>query len=112
MLGFHNRHSSGEEINDALHIRVVDGAFHPDEIHAVAGQPVQVTFHREDPSPCAEQVVFPALAREQALPVGRDVTIELTPEAPGESEFTCGMGMLHGRLIVTAPDETSTAGCH
>jgi plastocyanin domain-containing protein len=33
------------------------------------------------------------------LPAGELVTIELTPEAPGEYEFSCQMGMLRGRLI-------------
>lgn len=111
MFSVRNRQSSNEASGDSLRIRVADGAFDPDEIHAVAGRTLQVTFHREDRSACTERVVFPALVREQELPLGRDVTVELTPQAPGESEFTCGMGMLHGRLIVTAPAETSTAGC-
>lgn len=109
MLGFRN---SREANSDETRIRVADGAFHPAEIHAIAGRPTLVTFHREDPSACVERVVFPSLALDQELALGRDVTVELTPQAPGESEFSCGMGMLHGRLIVTESEETATAGCH
>lgn len=35
------------------------------------------------------------------LPPHEDVTVELVPELAGEYEFTCQMGMLRGRLIVT-----------
>ena len=33
------------------------------------------------------------------LPAGERTAIELTPPAPGTYEFTCGMGMLRGRLV-------------
>lgn len=28
------------------------------------------------------------------------VPVEFTPERPGEYEFTCGMGMLRGKVVV------------
>ena len=34
------------------------------------------------------------------LPAYQDVTIELIPERTGVHEFTCQLGLLHGRLIV------------
>ena len=34
------------------------------------------------------------------LPLFERTTIELSPNQTGRFEFTCGMGMLHGTLIV------------
>lgn len=112
MFSFLTRRPGGQASGDSVRISVARGAFDPSEIHAVAGHSVRITFHRDDPSACAERVVFPALALERRLPLDRDVTVELTPEKPGEIQFACGMGMLHGRLIVAAPEHATTAGCH
>lgn len=82
-------------------IRVrVRGGYDPDTIHAEAGVPLRVVFRREESSACSEQVVFPALGKSAMLPRGEDVAVDLVPEEPGEYEFTCAMGLLHGRLVV------------
>lgn len=78
----------------------VRGGYVPDTIHAQAGVPLRLVFRREETSPCSEQVVFPAFGKSVTLPPGEQVAVELLPEVPGEYEFTCAMGMLHGRLII------------
>lgn len=78
----------------------VRGGYHPDTIYARVGEPLRLTFRREETAACSERVVFPDLGRSAMLPAYQDVTIELTPEHAGVHEFTCQMGMLHGRLIV------------
>lgn len=83
----------------AVRVRVRSG-YHPDTVHAHAGEPLELTFRREESASCSERVVFPAFGRSAMLPPYRDVTIELIPEHAGEYEFTCEMGMLRGRLIV------------
>ena len=79
---------------------VVDGGYRPDTLVTVAGEPVRLVFHRNDASPCTEEVVFPAQGVRVALPQHEDVAVDLPGSAPGEYEFHCGMGMLHGRLVV------------
>ena len=81
------------------HIRV-HGGYHPDTVHARVGEPVRLTFRREETAPCSERVVFPDFGKSAMLPAHQDVTIELTPERSGSYEFTCQMGMLRGTLIV------------
>jgi plastocyanin domain-containing protein len=81
----------------------VRGGYQPDSIHAEAGVPLRLLFRREETSSCSEQVVFPAFGKSAMLPTGETVAVDLLPETPGEYEFTCAMGMLHGRLIVEAP---------
>lgn len=79
----------------------VRAGYEPDTVVARAGQPLRLIFRREDRLACTEQVVFPFFGRSATLPAGEDVTVELLPEEPGEYGFTCGWGMLRGRLIVT-----------
>ena len=79
----------------------VRGGYEPDTVVARAGQPLRLIFRREDRLACTEEVVFPFFGRSATLPAGEDVTVELLPEEPGEYRFTCGWGMLRGRLIVT-----------
>ena len=79
----------------------VKGAYEPNTIVAHAGRPLRITFYREETASCSERVVFPAFGKSAMLPPFQDVTLELLPERAGEYEFTCQMGMLRGRLIVT-----------
>lgn len=78
----------------------VRGGYEPDTIHARVGEPLRLTFRREETAPCSERVVFPDLGKSAMLPAYQDVTIELTPARAGVHEFTCQLGVLHGRLIV------------
>jgi plastocyanin domain-containing protein len=85
-------------------VQVVDvtvrGGYQPASITAEAGRPVRLNFTRRESTPCGEEVVLPEFGRRAHLPEGRTVAIEVTPQAPGEYEFTCGMNMYKGKLIV------------
>ncbi len=78
----------------------VKGGYTPDVIVVKAGQPVRLHFTRQESSACSEQVVFPDFNQHAPLPEGQTVTVELTPDKPGEYGFQCPMGMLRGKLIV------------
>lgn len=78
---------------------VVKGGYAPSTIRVAAGQPVRLTFERQESSSCSEEVVFPDFALRRFLPEGQRTVVEVTPPSAGTYEFTCGMGMLHGRLI-------------
>ena len=80
----------------------VRGGYQPDTIVTRAGRPLRLTFNRHESWPCSDRVVFPDFNVEAELPAHEDVVVELFPDEPGEYEFTCGMGMLKGRLIVEA----------
>jgi plastocyanin domain-containing protein len=79
---------------------LVKGAYNPDVIVVQHGKPVRLTFRREETAACSEKVLFPDFKQTAELPEGELVPVEFTPQDPGEYEFTCGMGMLHGKLIV------------
>jgi plastocyanin domain-containing protein len=98
------RRSHGPSTSEAVRPREVSvrvrGGYQPDTIRAEAGVPLRLVFRREESSPCSEQVVFPALGKSAMLPQGERVAVELLVDDPGEYEFTCAMGMLHGTLVV------------
>ena len=79
---------------------LVKGAYNPDEIVVEHGKPVRLTFNRQETAACSEKVILPDFERSAELPEGELVPIEFIPEQPGEFEFTCGMGMLHGKVVV------------
>jgi plastocyanin domain-containing protein len=83
-----------------IEIIVDNGVYTPARIEVPAGRPVTLCFLRKDPSPCAEKVLFDALGVSAELPLGKPVMMTVTPDKPGEYEFTCQMGMYRGKLVV------------
>jgi plastocyanin domain-containing protein len=79
---------------------LVKGAYTPDVIKVEHGKPVRLNFRREETAACSEKVLLPDFGRQAELPEGETIPVEFTPEQPGEYEFTCGMGMLRGKLVV------------
>jgi len=78
----------------------VKGGYQPSAIVAKAGQPIRLNFTRRESTPCGEEVVLPEFGRRAHLPENKAVAIEVVPPKPGEYEFTCGMNMYKGKLIV------------
>lgn len=78
----------------------VKGGYSPDVIIVQAGQPVRLNFYRTESAACSEQVIFPDFQKQATLTPYKTIPIEFTPEKSGEYAFQCGMGMLHGKLIV------------
>lgn len=79
---------------------IVKGGYTPDVIVVKSGQPVRLRFTRQESGACSEKVLFPDFNQNALLPEGQEVTIEFTPDKPGEYGFQCQMGMLRGKLIV------------
>ena len=87
--------------NKATKITISKRGYEPKEIAVKKGQPVKLEFYREDGENCGEELVFPKLNIKKTLPVGATETVELTPQEAGEINFTCGMDMLRGKVIVS-----------
>ena len=79
---------------------VVQGGYKPDLIVAKRGIPLKLVFDRREDSPCSDEIVLPDFGIRRALPAHAKTELTVKPEHPGEFEFTCGMNMLRGRLIV------------
>lgn len=78
----------------------VRGGYQPGTIVAKAGQLLRLNFTRREASACGEEVVLPEFGRRAHLPENQVVSIEIVPDKPGEYEFTCGMSMYRGKIIV------------
>ncbi len=80
----------------------VQGGYEPAEVKVKRGTPVRLIFDRRETSSCSEEVVIPDFGIRKFLPAFQKTPVELTPEKAGAFEITCGMSMLHGKLIVEA----------
>ncbi|HED07723.1 MAG TPA: cupredoxin domain-containing protein [Ignavibacteria bacterium] len=78
----------------------VKGGYTPDVLIFEAGKPIKLNFIREETAACSEDVIFPDLGKKASLTAFKTVPVELQIDEPGEYNFQCGMGMLHGKLII------------
>jgi len=78
----------------------VKEGYTPDVIVVRKGIPVRLNFYRNETADCSDTIVFGDFKIRKPLPAYKTTSIEFTPEKEGEFEFTCGMGMLRGKLIV------------
>ena len=79
---------------------LVKGGYTPDVIVLKKGVPAELAFYRDEVSSCSEEVVLPDFGLSRRLPAFETTTVRLTPEREGEFTITCGMSMLHGKLVV------------
>ena len=79
---------------------VVRGGYAPATVRVRAGRPVRLEFDRQETSGCTEEVVLPDFGIRTYLPAHQTTPVEFTPQRPGSYEFTCGMAMVRGRILV------------
>ncbi|CAN5838574.1 hypothetical protein BH20ACI4_BH20ACI4_23500 [soil metagenome] len=84
----------------AFKIVVSKNGFTPQEITFQKGQPLKLAFVRIDDENCGNEIVFKDLNIKKKLPVGEVVTIDIPTEKSGEINFTCGMNMMKGKIII------------
>ena len=99
---FGPKKSRQAELADGVQIVkvTVKGGYSPDVIQVASGVPVRMLFDRQESGDCSSRVVFPDFKVNQILPAFETTTVDFLPEEPGEYEFACGMGMIHGTLRV------------
>lgn len=93
------RRSAAETYQASLVVQVKDGVYDPDRIQVPVGQEITLRFKREDPSPCAEYVVFSDLDISAQLSVHEITEVVLPKLEKGEYPFTCQMKMYRGLLV-------------
>lgn len=82
-------------------ITVDQNGFSPSSIDAEAGHKLNLVFKRAAGTNCGNRVVFPKLGIRRNLPVGKAVVVSVTPRDAGQINFSCGMGMYKGSIVVT-----------
>ena len=86
--------------SDAVKVTVSKKGYEPSEIKVEQGKPVKLAFTRADAENCGGEIVFSKLNIKKKLPVGETVVVEFTPTEASDISFTCGMGMMNGKIIV------------
>ncbi len=82
-------------------VKVDKNGFSPSSIDAEAGHKLNLVFNRADDSNCGSVVVFPKQKIRKSLRVGKDVVVSITPTESGQINFSCGMGMYKGSIVVS-----------
>jgi plastocyanin domain-containing protein len=85
-----------------VEITVSNLGYTPGSIHGRLGESLRLIF-RYEPSAgeCGREVVLPKQNVHVTLSEKAPVEVPVTlPSSPGEVEFSCGMNMLHGKIVV------------
>lgn len=77
-----------------------EAGYQPSRLKLRRGVPARLTFVRKIEETCGKEIAIPDYNIRRALPLNEPVTVEFTPTRAGEFNFTCGMGMLRGTVIV------------
>jgi plastocyanin len=83
-----------------LKITVSENGYEPANFQLKRGVPAEITFERTDEKNCGTELVFDTYGIRKELKVGQPVKVNFTPDKDGEFQFTCGMGMLRGAVVV------------
>jgi len=79
---------------------LVKGGYDPGTVRLKRGQPARLVFDRQERSSCSEEVVLSAFGIRKFLPAFERTAVDITPTENGTFDITCGMSMLHGKLVV------------
>jgi len=90
-------------------VTVNDMGYSPKRIAFQAGMPARIVFDQHGTTACAWDVKSEELdVPLTEIPEGEKTAVEFTPDTPGEFDFTCGMNMLRGSIVVReAGDQNS-----
>ena len=83
-----------------VELAVTSEGFVPAEITVNHGQPVQLVVTRKVERTCATEIVMKDFGVNEPLPLGKAVTVTVSPKKPGAYRFACGMDMVAGVLNV------------
>ncbi len=79
---------------------MVKGGYSPNVIEVEHGKPVQLNFYRDEEGTCSEELLLPDFNIRRDLAPFKTTAIAFLPKQAGTFEFTCGMHMLRGSLVV------------
>jgi|SRR3990167_3873963 len=79
---------------------LVDGGYKPERIAIPYGKTTKLVFYRKDSNNCLEEIILADFKVRKFLPINEKTEIKINPTKKGEFDFSCGMGMFHGKLIV------------
>lgn len=101
-MGLFSTKITKAELKDNMQVVdvLVHGGYSPAKISVKAGILLRLVFERQEDSDCTEYLVIDEYNINQKLEPFAKTAIEFTPQKVGTLSFHCGMGMVHGKIIV------------
>ena len=84
-----------------IDIEVTKTGYKPGKVEMKAQEQVTLVFTRTEETECGAAVKIPSIQVEKQLPLNEPVAIAFKAEKAGDVEFTCGMDMWKGKLVVS-----------
>src|SRR2546426_213421 len=81
-------------------INLTNQGYRPESFRLRRDIQAYVTFIRRTIDSCGEVIVIPAYGIRRTLPFNQPLTVKFIPRKSGTFDFTCGMDMLRGQIIV------------
>jgi plastocyanin domain-containing protein len=83
-----------------VEMAVTDDGFVPSKVKALKGEKLRLAITRKTDSTCAREIVIKDHGINTPLPLGKTVTVELTPAKSGEIRYACGMDHVSGVVLI------------
>ena len=83
-----------------IELKVSGAEYQPASFNVQAGKPVRLNVTRDEKPTCGDVLTIPSQNISKPIPVNQVTTIEFTPQQAGDLEFTCGMNMMKGKIVV------------
>lgn len=78
----------------------VQNGYEPETVKFKQGTPGEIIFNRSNSSSCLSHVQSNKLQFSADLPLNQDIKVPINTDQKGEFQYTCGMGMFHGKVII------------
>ena len=91
---------------------VVNGGYAPQVITLKQGVPAELTFTRISDQGCLDVVHSDALNFKTALPLQQPQTVEIPTDQARTFEFSCGMDMFSGKVVISVWVLQNVFGLH
>ena len=79
---------------------IVDKGYQPQIVELMKGVPAEISFKRTNEQGCLDVVHSTELGFEENLPLNEIKTVEVATDKAGEFDFSCGMDMFHGKVVI------------
>lgn len=83
-----------------IDIQVNKSGYKPEQVEVKAGEEVTLVFTMVEETECGREIVIPSTKAYAKLELGKPTPIPFKADQPGPVNFTCGMNMMKGTLIV------------
>ncbi len=83
-----------------VELRVTGRGFEPWRVTLKKDEPVRLVVTRDTDDTCARELIIPDQNVRLDLPLGKAVSVTITPARTGEIRYSCAMGMTGGVLEV------------